>query len=61
LVGRLYGLGYHHAPDVAGLRAALAEDGTSLVRVAFDLAGHRARWAAAPARLANLASVACWR
>jgi 2-succinyl-5-enolpyruvyl-6-hydroxy-3-cyclohexene-1-carboxylate synthase len=53
-VARLYGLGYHQAPDVAGLpavlRAALAEDGTSLVRVAFDragsVAGHRACWAA---------------
>ena len=53
-VARLYGLAYHEVGEAgalpATLRAALAEEDASLVRVAFDragsVAGHRACWAA---------------
>ncbi|HSR25167.1 MAG TPA: thiamine pyrophosphate-dependent enzyme, partial [Candidatus Eisenbacteria bacterium] len=53
-VARLYGLAYHEVGEAgalpAALRAALAGEGVSLVRVAFDragsVAGHRACWAA---------------
>jgi len=53
-VARLYGLGFHEVNEAhelaPALRAALAEEGTSLVRVRFErsrsVAGHRACWAA---------------
>jgi 2-succinyl-5-enolpyruvyl-6-hydroxy-3-cyclohexene-1-carboxylate synthase len=53
-VARLYGLALHEAAEPAelpgALRRALAEEGTSLVRVRFEragsVAGHRACWAA---------------
>jgi len=58
-VARLYGLPFHEAREAAALpatlRAALAEDGVSLVRVPFDragsVAGHRACWAAVASAL----------
>jgi 2-succinyl-5-enolpyruvyl-6-hydroxy-3-cyclohexene-1-carboxylate synthase len=60
-VARLYGLPYHEARTAAALPAAigaaLAGEGTSLVRVAFDrdgsVAGHRACWAAVSEALAR--------
>jgi len=53
-VARLYGLPFHEAAEASALpgalRAALAEDGVSLVRVPFErpgsVAGHRACWSA---------------
>ena len=58
-VARLYDLGYREVSEAAelpaALRSALAADGTTLVRVAFDragsVAGHRACWAAVSAAL----------
>jgi 2-succinyl-5-enolpyruvyl-6-hydroxy-3-cyclohexene-1-carboxylate synthase len=60
-VARLYGLAYGEAADVAALpgalRAGLAGDGVSLVRVPFDRAGsvdgHRACWSAVSAALGS--------